>query len=84
MVFFLGGVTYTEIAALRWVSRQNKGTAIFCSLLSRFDHLVSPPFVVRGLIGRNFLIATTGIISGNGMIDSIAGINATASKEAGL
>ncbi|KAI0334335.1 Sec1-like protein [Cubamyces sp. BRFM 1775] len=58
VVFFLGGVTYTEIAALRWVSRQNKG--------------------------RNFLIATTGIISGNGMIDSIAGINATASKEAGL
>ncbi|KAI0660674.1 Sec1-like protein [Cubamyces menziesii] len=58
VVFFLGGVTYTEIAALRWVSRQNKG--------------------------RNFLIATTGIISGNGMIDSVAGINATASKEAGL
>lgn len=24
-VFFLGGCTYTEIAALRWVSRQNKG-----------------------------------------------------------
>ncbi|KAH9897807.1 Sec1-like protein [Cubamyces lactineus] len=58
VVFFLGGVTYTEIAALRWVSRQNKG--------------------------RNFLIATTGIISGNSMIDSIADINATASREAGL
>lgn len=26
VVFFLGGCTYTEIAALRWVSRQNKGT----------------------------------------------------------
>ncbi|KAF9263535.1 Sec1-like protein [Marasmius fiardii PR-910] len=25
VVFFLGGCTYTEIAALRWVSRQNKG-----------------------------------------------------------
>lgn len=26
VVFFLGGCTYTEIAALRWVGRQNKGT----------------------------------------------------------
>ncbi|KAF8841902.1 ATP binding protein [Paxillus ammoniavirescens] len=25
IVFFLGGCTYTEIAALRWVSRQNRG-----------------------------------------------------------
>ncbi|KAI0673738.1 Sec1-like protein [Trametes maxima] len=58
VVFFLGGVTYTEIAALRWVARQNKG--------------------------RKFLIATTGIISGNSMIDSIAGIGSTTTKEAGL
>ncbi|KAI9057769.1 Sec1-like protein [Trametes sanguinea] len=58
VVFFLGGVTYTEIAALRWVSRQNKG--------------------------RKFLIATTGIISGNSLIDSIAGIGGTTAKEAGL
>ncbi|KAI0640015.1 Sec1-like protein [Trametes polyzona] len=58
VVFFLGGVTYTEIAALRWVSRQNKG--------------------------RKFLIATTGIINGNSMINSIAGIGGTTAKEAGL
>lgn len=25
VVFFLGGCTYTEIAALRWVARQNTG-----------------------------------------------------------
>lgn len=25
VVFFLGGCTYTEIAALRWVGRQNRG-----------------------------------------------------------
>ena len=35
VVFFLGGCTYTEIAALRWVGRQNKGqrahfAGIFC------------------------------------------------------
>ncbi|KAG6380785.1 Sec1-like protein [Boletus reticuloceps] len=46
VVFFLGGCTYTEIAALRWVSRQNKG--------------------------RKFLIATTGIVSGASLIESIA------------
>ncbi|KJA28481.1 hypothetical protein HYPSUDRAFT_62119 [Hypholoma sublateritium FD-334 SS-4] len=54
VVFFLGGCTYTEIAALRWVGRQNKG--------------------------RNFLIATTGIISGASIIDGIAGISSTGSK----
>ncbi|KAG6886826.1 hypothetical protein C0992_002125, partial [Termitomyces sp. T32_za158] len=47
IVFFLGGCTYTEIAAIRWVGRQNRG--------------------------RKFLVATTGIISGASMIDSISG-----------
>lgn len=58
-VFFLGGCTYTEIAALRWVSRQNKG--------------------------RKFLIVTTGIVSGNSLIDSIAstGKNLFATKDVG-
>ncbi|KAJ7654170.1 Sec1-like protein [Mycena rosella] len=48
VIFFLGGCTYTEIAALRWVGRQNRG--------------------------RKFLIATTGIVNGNSIIESIAGI----------
>ncbi|PFH52295.1 hypothetical protein AMATHDRAFT_46418 [Amanita thiersii Skay4041] len=55
VVFFIGGCTYTEISALRWVGRQNRG--------------------------RRFLIATTGIISGASVIDSIAGIgNAAGTK----
>lgn len=29
VVFFLGGCTYTEIAALRWVARQNRGLFTF-------------------------------------------------------
>jgi len=60
VVFFLGGCTYTEIAALRWVGRQNKG--------------------------RRFLIATTGIVSGGSIVDSIAGISKAGpgSREAGL
>ncbi|ODO00685.1 ATP-binding protein [Cryptococcus wingfieldii CBS 7118] len=43
VVFFLGGCTYTEIAALRWMAKQAKG--------------------------RKFLIATTGIITGNSLIE---------------
>lgn len=46
VVFFLGGCTYTEIAAIRWIGRQNKG--------------------------RRFLIATTGIVSGASIVESLA------------
>lgn len=81
MVFFLGGVTYTEIAALRWVSRQNKGGFLgrsgLCGSLSEWTTRV-------GYTGRKFLIATTGIINGNSIIDSIAGIGGTVAKEAGI
>ncbi|KAH9932009.1 Sec1-like protein [Epithele typhae] len=58
VVFFLGGCTYTEIAALRWVGRQNKG--------------------------RKFLVATTGIISGNSIVDSIVGTTGVMAKDVGL
>ncbi|TFY82858.1 hypothetical protein EWM64_g1160 [Hericium alpestre] len=56
VVFFLGGCTYTEIAALRWAGRQNQG--------------------------RKFLVATTGVVSGASIIESIAGVGrgAAASK----
>ncbi|KAK7063771.1 Sec1-like protein [Favolaschia claudopus] len=59
VVFFLGGCTYTEIAALRWVGRQNRG--------------------------RRFLIATTGIINGNTIFESISGApKAAATKDAAI
>lgn len=32
VVFFLGGCTYTEIAALRWVGRQNRGESLTLDL----------------------------------------------------
>ncbi|PPQ68764.1 hypothetical protein CVT26_001733 [Gymnopilus dilepis] len=54
VVFFLGGCTYTEIAALRWVGRQNRG--------------------------RRFLIATTSMVSGASIIESIAGIGQSGPK----
>ncbi|THV06595.1 Sec1-like protein [Dendrothele bispora CBS 962.96] len=59
VVFFLGGCTYTEIAALRWVGRQNR-------------------------VGRRFLIATTGIITGTSLVDSIAGTRKTTQGDAGI
>jgi len=60
VVFFLGGCTYTEIAALRWAGCQTQG--------------------------RKFLIATTGMVSGGSMIESIAGVGraAASSNEADL
>ncbi|KAJ6601336.1 Sec1-like protein [Mycena vulgaris] len=59
VVFFLGGCTYTEIAALRWVGRQNRG--------------------------RKFLIATTGIVNGNTIVESISGVaKSTGPKEAAI
>ncbi|KAH8817722.1 ATP binding protein [Flagelloscypha sp. PMI_526] len=48
VVFFLGGCTYTELAAIRWLERQNKG--------------------------RCYVVATTGMISGNSMMSSIEGM----------
>ncbi|CCM03649.1 uncharacterized protein FIBRA_05793 [Fibroporia radiculosa] len=62
VVFFLGGCTYTEIAALRWVGRQSRG--------------------------RNFLIATTGIVNGASLVESLASIERASasgqSKDAAL
>ena len=83
-MFFLGGCTYTGIAALRWVGRQNKGGALhepivaFDACLADWGRWGSIP------LGRKFLIATTGIINGNSMIDSIAGTAGATSKEVGL
>lgn len=57
-VFFLGGCTYTEIAAIRWVAKQNRG--------------------------RRFLVATTGIISGRSVVESIAGISTGSGKDASI
>lgn len=65
VVFFLGGCTYTEIAALRWVGRQNKGKCPILAIITIAADL--------GILGRNFLIVTTGIISGTSIVDSIAG-----------
>ncbi|KZO91497.1 Sec1-like protein [Calocera viscosa TUFC12733] len=63
VVFFLGGCTYTEIAALRWMSRQTRGT--WTSVPSR---AVSDD----DWAGRKYLICTTSIVNGSSLIDSLS------------
>lgn len=74
-VFFLGGCTYTEIAAIRWVAKQNRGRwltqCLYCA-----DRFWS--------IGRRFLIATTGIISGRSVVERIAGISPGGGRDASI
>lgn len=62
-VVFVGGITFTEIAALRFLAKQegevernSKGVASFA------DYVV--------LVRRNIIICTTSIISGNRMMDA--------------
>lgn len=80
VVFFLGGCTYTEIAALRWVGRQSRGKSN-SSLAAEYRTQRPLPSV-----GRKIVVATTGIISGASLIESLAGVERTAtnSKDAGL
>jgi len=45
LVFFLGGCTFTEIAAIRFLEKQSEG--------------------------RDFIIATTKLINGNSLLESV-------------
>ncbi|KII91306.1 hypothetical protein PLICRDRAFT_89630 [Plicaturopsis crispa FD-325 SS-3] len=47
VVFFLGGCTYTEIAALRWVGRQNKGRRFLIATTG----IISGASIVEGIAG---------------------------------
>jgi vacuolar protein sorting-associated protein 33A len=75
VVFFLGGCTYTEIAALRWVGKQNKGMHL--DIIDVHVNLTATP-------GRKILIATTGGMSGASMIESIAGMGKSTTGEASI
>lgn len=75
-MFFLGGCTYTEIAALRWVGRQNKGKYCYQNY-GILLHVLNLTF----LAGRRFLIATTGMINGATITEGIAtGVRSAESK----
>ncbi|PPQ71647.1 hypothetical protein CVT24_007838 [Panaeolus cyanescens] len=49
VVFFLGGCTYTEIAALRWVERQNKGRKFLIATTG----IISGGSIIEGIAGVN-------------------------------
>ena len=64
MVFFLGGCTFTEIAALRWLNTQMKGRV-------RYANIPSICTILMCLTGRKILVGTTGIINGSKLLDSL-------------
>ncbi|EWC45251.1 hypothetical protein DRE_05978 [Drechslerella stenobrocha 248] len=61
VVFFLGGITYTEIAALRWLAKREDGKSPFCNI-------PRARVLTAGIGRRQIIIATTGIINGNKII----------------
>ena len=56
LVFFLGGCTFAEIAALRWLRRNEQPR-------------------------REYIVATTHICDGNGMIESVMQARAIAGRK---
>lgn len=61
-VVFVGGITFTEIAALRFIAKQEE---------SKTDAKARPEHLLIEYIGRrNIVICTTSIISGNRMMDA--------------
>jgi len=90
-VVFVGGITFTEIAALRFIARQEKGLyhlphlpetlfsfSVFCWFFS--IHLLT--LRSRVIDRRNIVICTTSLISGNRMMDAAIETNSYA-KESG-
>ncbi len=75
-VVFVGGISYTEIAALRFLAKQEEGTSregtnpwtwtLVDLVLARSLTCV----IVIGAARRNIVICTTSIISGNRMMDA--------------
>lgn len=65
-VVFVGGITFTEIAALRFIAKQEEGEYSKCVVDSSVWGLAN-----QGIPGRrNIVICTTSIISGNRMMDA--------------
>jgi hypothetical protein len=68
LVFFIGGVTFTEIAAIRWLSQQD-GTPP--RQRARMWRLVSHPTHHPTPDNREYIIATTKLINGDTLLSSL-------------
>lgn len=66
LVFFIGGVTFTEIAAIRWLSQQD---GIRFGSPSRHRKLVSHLLICAD--NREYIIATTKLINGDTLLSSL-------------
>ena len=67
-VVFVGGVTFTEIAALRFIAKQEECKIIRPPLLINMNQ---PANEDQQTARRNIVICTTSIISGNRMMDAV-------------
>ena len=68
-VVFVGGITFTEIAALRFIAKQEEGSSKYPSSLigpTNFRVLTERLLIAR----RNIVICTTSIISGGKMMEA--------------
>lgn len=61
-VVFLGGITFTEIAALRFIAKKEEGTFIYSSFPSSYSFMCAAR--------KQIIICTTSIISGKRMMDA--------------
>jgi hypothetical protein len=61
-VVILGGITFAEIAALRFIAKKEEGTSNICHLLLRYS--------LMRTARKQIIICTTSIISGNKMMDA--------------
>lgn len=62
-VVFLGGITFTEIAALRFIAKQEEGTLVSLTVSTSQANKSTPA-------RKRIIICTTSIISGNRMMDA--------------
>ena len=73
-VVFVGGISYTEIAALRFLAKQEEGMSregtIPWTLVDLILARSLTCVIVIGAARRNIVICTTSIISGNRMMDA--------------
>jgi hypothetical protein len=78
LVFFLGGCTFAEVSALRFLSQKEGGCGArfnFICLLLSLSHDGRPPpffFFFFPAIGRDYVVATTSTITGASLLSSLS------------
>lgn len=73
IVFFIGGVTFAEIAALRWWAKQEGTERTICYGCCCYccNESLTPSIDCLAGLGIELIIATTQIINGDSLLDSL-------------